>query len=148
MRNKFHQIKKVDENGNQITNFKKWRVQYPNDEFFDSRLEYSAMREFKKAKLDVCFHPESIILQDKFRATTFEKAELKEKGIRKMSYTLDFIIKHDDKEYHIEMKGHEEEAFKMRWKLYLNSVKNDDNIIPCLVKSVKEIKALIKEIKT
>lgn len=146
-KNRFHTVKKVDKNGKQIKDWKTWRGKHPKALYFDSRLEYSTHALLEKEGMTFKFHPDMLTVQEKFKLKSFEKGELKERGIRKIGYTVDFIVYANGKEYHVETKGLAEEVFKIRWKVFLNLVKDDSNIVPCLVFSVKEMQVLIKAIK-
>jgi hypothetical protein len=156
-------VNKVDSKGRKITNLKEWIKKNPNQIYFDSSLEYICYEYIQslKSKIKFKFHPDKSVFLEGFESDIFvpahtAKKNVKSKNIKKgdkipacikkqkilgASYTADFVLYDGKKEYFIETKGFADDAFKLRFKLFKNTLNKNQHAY--VVKSLKELKDLI-----
>jgi len=143
--------KYIDLHGSIIINLKNWKLQHPQEVYFDSKFEYDcyviAHRYFGSA-LD--FSPESIDLFDGFNTiTSIKHGEFKRAAVRKCSYTPDFIITCPNQfRVFIDSKGYFFPESKLRYKIFQNlKIKDQKNAISIIIKSLEEMHSLCRLIK-
>jgi hypothetical protein len=125
----------VDENGQKINDLAKWKkdIKNFNKLYFDSKFEYNCYLVLKKAGCNVDFHPESRLLMPSFTTFALSRAKsgvkLFKSTVRSISYTPDFLIKcNDGTKVYIEAKGFFTDGAKMRYKLFQNSLAENEYI--------------------
>ena len=122
-------VKKVDVNGKTITNLAKWKVSHPNDEYFDSKVEWEVWKYIEKHGIP---HKKQVTLplfpgvktQEFQQPRQTKKAkkegrktrEIKDVSQKPISYTPDYYLPEFDT--YIEVKGYADDVFKIRWKLF------------------------------
>ncbi len=145
--NRYAGISKYDEKGVAIKAVKQFRIDNPGALVFDSRLEYNTWKCLIAAGLKVQHHVERTELQAGFRTDRFESYKHANVAIQKITYEVDFVVVHNGINFCIETKGHAEEVFKLKWKMYLKLVHDDPKTVPCLVYTLGEVHQLIEFIK-
>lgn len=114
---------------------------------FKSKLEAYCYEELKKHNLEATYEGKTFILIDAFRYEGFalEKGKKAMKGIRKTTYTPDFI----GKGFIIECKGHANETFPIKWKLLKSQLYKAGNppdlYMPQNKKQIDEVIRTIRE---
>lgn len=104
---------------------------------FDSKLEQYCHGYLKLIGSDFSFQ-EKIILVDKFR--------FNEKGVRAITLTVDFVIRHNEKTIYVDTKGFATEVAKIKYKMLKNKFKDDDNVDVIWLKNKKEVNSFINSL--
>ncbi len=126
---------------------------------FASNLELSMYRELKKIKVPFTYEGQTYVIVDGFHFPneSYEKTPSKKflhdvgnKNILPIRYTPDFIDKEYPPRFIIECKGHPNDAFPLRWKLFKRFLV-ENNIKPKLYmprnkKDCEEVAKLLKEL--
>ena len=126
---------------------------------FASGLELSMYRELKNNKIPFIYEGETYVVSEGFYFPnmSYEKTTAKkylhdvgQKKILPIRYTPDFIDKQYPPRYIVECKGHPNDAFPLRWKLFKKYLV-DNNIdaqlfMPRNKKDCEEVARLLKEI--
>jgi hypothetical protein len=125
----------IDQDGKKILDLAKWKkdIKNFNKIYFDSKFEYNCYLILKQAGFDVDFHPESRLLMPSFATFALSRAKsgvkLFKSTVRSISYTPDFLIKcNDGTKVYIEAKGFFTDGAKMRYKLFQNSLADNEYI--------------------
>ena len=125
---------------------------------FASNLEVYMYRELKKMKVPFTYEGQTYVIVEGFHFpnTSFEKTAAKKflhdvgnKNILPIKYTPDFVAKEYPPRFIIECKGHPNDAFPLRWKLFKRFlVRNNINatlFMPRNKKDCEETARLLKE---
>lgn len=126
---------------------------------FASNLELYMYRELKKTRVPFAYEGETYVIVKGFYLPniSYEKTASKkflhdvgQKNILPIKYTPDFIDKQYPPRFIIECKGHPNDAFPLRWKLFKKYLV-DNNItaqlfMPRNKKDCEEVARLLKEI--
>ena len=123
---------------------------------FKSKLEMFCYKELKLAKLDFTYEENTYELINSFypaipvyeldKKTRLLKPDLTK--IRACTYTPDFVVKKNGKVFIIEVKGMEQDAFKLKWKMFRQYIQNFSTCDALfLVKNQKQVKECIEIIK-
>jgi hypothetical protein len=141
-------ISKIDSNGKRIKgSLAAWIKAHPGELYFDSAPEWEVWDYLKTAKLNHEMKTE-LLLFDKMSTPEFYPADkkkgkpacIKDYKQQPIRYTPDYYL--PDYDLYIEVKGYEDELFKMRWKLFkLNGYKG------LVVYSLEDFIAVIKLLK-
>jgi len=86
---------------------------------FKSRLEVYCYQQLKKNNIDAKYEPISFEI---LPAITFEFNDKKQKKLRPMNYTPDFV----GNNFIIECKGYANESFPLRWKIFKHFLYNNN----------------------
>jgi hypothetical protein len=148
----------IDEQGKRILDLAKWKkdINNFNKIYFDSKFEYNCYLILVKAGFNVDFHPESRLLMPSFTTFALSRAKsgvkLFKSTVRSISYTPDFLIKcNDGTKVYIEAKGFFTDGAKMRYKLFQNSLTNNEYIFSVYdnpregINTLKSIMQIVKE---
>jgi hypothetical protein len=148
----------VDKNGKIIKDIKSWRINNPNEKYFDSKFEYDCFKLLEKENFNFQHQPESRELIPSFTTLALNQA-LKGKRklflstVRSINYTSDFLVNcNDGTKIYIEAKGFFQPDARIRYKLFQASLKANEISVIVYDKKKKgdnltDIKALIEIIK-
>lgn len=138
----------VDINGNKFYKLTEWKKLNPGKIYFESRLELDCYNLLKKSGVDFDFQPETRELMPAFSTWSFslKTKKLFKAKVRNMSYTSDFLIYcPNGMKVYIEAKGFFHKDSRIRYKLFQNSLKEDE--ITLLVKSVDDLSHVLKHLE-
>lgn len=151
-------IKKIDENGIKIQNFKRWKKNNPNKIYFDSKFEYEVNKLLTDNNVKFERNFTSFLLQENFKEKAINSAgKLYISSIQAMTYKPDFIVHCDNGTViYLEAKGFFRSDARMRVKLFqyqLNKKYNGKKL--CMVvkygpsekEKLKYAKSLIRILK-
>lgn len=111
---------------------------------FDSKNEMKAYKELEKCDVfDIIDHHKEFLMYDNF--SYYCPKKMKQRKLRKMRYTPDFIITTPllDKPIAVEYKGYGRNDYKMRKKLFI--INFSDKYYFVELGSLKETKEFIKQ---
>lgn len=118
----FKAVKKVDENGKEITNLKLWLMGNRDKLYFDSKLERECYLKLKEVGFNFTYQPPARELSPSFNTWALSKGKSKKvfkSTIRNISYTTDFAIHCDSgATVFVEAKGYFHPDAKLRYKLF------------------------------
>lgn len=123
---------------------------------FKSKLEMFCYKELVNSKLNFTYEENTYILLDSFYPT-IPVYELDKKTrllqpdlnkVRAITLTPDFVIRNNNKVFILEVKGMEQDAWKLKWKIFRKFIQNFSTCNALfLVKNQGQIKEAIKIIK-
>lgn len=102
---------------------------------FRSKLEVYCYKQLQKFKIEAEYEPIRFTILDSFRYDG--------KAVQAMTYTPDFV----GKDFIIEVKGHANESFPLRWKVFKHFLHNNNlkyNLY--LPRNKKDVDNVIKDI--
>lgn len=105
---------------------------------FDSKLELYMYDYLKLIGADFDFQYK-ITLTDKFRFNN--------KGIRAITMIVDFVIRDNGITYYVDTKGFATETSKLKYKLLMNMLKEEENVDVVWLNNKKEVNDFIKNLK-
>ena len=112
---------------------------------FDSTLELNAYKHLQLLKIDFTFHENTFVLQKSYKLDTFNQTTKKiyKASIQPIKYTPEFRLESPlGLIIYIEMKGFEEGVFKIKWKLFRKSLKENERAF--LIKSVGDLQTVLQ----
>lgn len=102
-----------------------------------------------ESNLEVQHEEIKIILMEGFYPKKwFSKSKEQVKKILNLTYTPDFIVKHNNYTIYIEVKGFMSDNYPIKRKLFLNKINNESNSIFFEVYNKKDMLNCISYIKT
>lgn len=105
---------------------------------FDSKLELYCHDLLTKLKFDFEFQ-KKIILIDGFRYN--------KKAIRPITLTVDFVVKHNDIDYYIDIKGFATDVSKIKYKMLRYQLKDNPKTDVLWLHSQKAILQFLNNLK-
>jgi hypothetical protein len=105
---------------------------------FDSKLELVCYDLLKKFEFDFEFQ-KKIILIDGFRYN--------KKAIRPITLTVDFVVKHNDIDYYIDIKGFATDVSKIKYKMLRYQLKDNPKTDVIWLHSQRAILQLLNNLK-
>ena len=116
---------------------------------FKSKLECLMYKLLIESNLEVQHEETKIILMEGFYPKKwFSKSKEQVKKILNLTYTPDFIIKHNDYTVYIEVKGFMSDNYPIKRKLFLNKINDEKNSIFFEVYTKKDMLHCIEYIKS
>lgn len=113
---------------------------------FKSKLEQSVFRYLKDKGYEFSYEIDKIILQQSFKPTTLFLKKNKKKEfiedqttIRAITYTPDFLVKVNNIDLYIEVKGFKTDSYNIKVKLFRKWLEGKDNIVFAEVTTLKEV---------
>jgi hypothetical protein len=123
---------------------------------FKSKLEMFCYKELKLSKLEFTYEENTYTLIPTF-SPTIPVYELNKKvnllqpdlgKVRACTYTPDFVVRNQGKVFVLEIKGMEQDAWKLKWKMFRQYIQNFSTCDALfLVKNQKQVKECIEIIK-
>lgn len=105
---------------------------------FDSKLELICYDLFTKENIDFEFQ-KKIILIDGFRYN--------KKAIRPITLTVDFVVKHNNIEYYIDIKGFATDVSKIKYKMLRYQLKDNPKTDVLWIHSQRAILQFLNNLK-
>lgn len=113
---------------------------------FKSKLEQSVFRYLKDKKYEFTYEIDKIVLQQSFKPTTLFLKKNKRKEfiedqvtIRAITYTPDFIVKINNTNLYIEVKGFKTDSYNIKVKMFRKWLEGKDNIVFAEVTTLREV---------